>query len=332
MENVNKVAEEGVKQATNVASNVASNVTSNTTKIAQETTKELGKALNNLQTDTGALIGLIIVIVVALVTAIFIYYMVVEQVFNKKSAIIPETKQPVPCNALKVIPIQEMPRSGNGSRRTMTFWIYLNDMNKFSGQYKHVFHIGSDGESITSGSPYVFLDKNSNKMYIRYAKKSAREECLSSNLNNIANISDGHLSEYMKQGVVLDYIPMQRWVHVAVVVNDDVNGGSITTYLDSELAKVSTALDVDEQNVKTHQCSSHNNGLNNLLIDKTGDLVVGGNGQNGSSPGFSGLISKVTFFNYDLNQRDIYGNYSEGPIDGMFTSLGYGIRNPIYKL
>ena len=44
------------------------------------------------------------------------------------------------------------------------------------------------------------------------------------------------------------------------------------------------------------------------------------------------LLSKVGIHNYDLNSRDIYNIYSEGPIDGLFASLGYGIRTPIYKL
>jgi hypothetical protein len=51
--------------------------------------------------------------------------------------------------------------------------------------------------------------------------------------------------------------------------------------------------------------------------------------------GFSGLLSRFTIFNFDLNRNDIYKEYSHGPIKGGLSALGltaYGIRNPIYKL
>jgi len=65
-------------------------------------------------------------------------------------------------------------------------------------------------------------------------------------------------------------------------------------------------------------------------LDKTGKLIVGGD--NTATYGFNGLLSKVGIHNYDLNSRDIYNIYSEGPIDGLLASLGYGVRSPLYKL
>ena len=40
-------------------------------------------------------------------------------------------------------------------------------------------------------------------------------------------------------------------------------------------------------------------------------------------------------YNYDLNDRDIYNDYNEGPIDNLLAKLGlgaYGIRSPVYKI
>ena len=70
--------------------------------------------------------------------------------------------------------------------------------------------------------------------------------------------------------------------------------------------------------------------LKNLKLDTTGNLIVGGNSP--LFPGFNGLLSKVGIYNYDLNSRDIYNIYSEGPIDGLLASLVYGVRAPLYKL
>jgi hypothetical protein len=75
----------------------------------------------------------------------------------------------------------------------------------------------------------------------------------------------------------------------------------------------------------------------NIDLNTSGFLYTGNTeGYDGAvGAGFSGLISKFTSFNYELNQTDIYNDYNAGPIDGILAKLGlglYGIRNPIYKI
>ena len=78
--------------------------------------------------------------------------------------------------------------------------------------------------------------------------------------------------------------------------------------------------------------------LDKLNLNCEGSLIVGGGGpESGDSApfGFSGLLSKFTIFNYDLNKNDMYKEYHNGPINGILASLGigaYGLRNPVYKL
>ena len=77
--------------------------------------------------------------------------------------------------------------------------------------------------------------------------------------------------------------------------------------------------------------------LNNLNLNTTGYLYVGNNRDftNGVGPGFSGLLSSFSSYNYELNQQDIYNIYNEGPVTGFWAKLGlgsYGVRNPVYKL
>ena len=76
--------------------------------------------------------------------------------------------------------------------------------------------------------------------------------------------------------------------------------------------------------------------LSKLNFDCEGSLFVGeDNSSESGLIGFSGLLSKFTIFNYELNKNDIYKEYRSGPINGILASLGigaYGIRNPIYKL
>jgi hypothetical protein len=104
----------------------------------------------------------------------------------------------------------------------------------------------------------------------------------------------------------------------------DVNGGIVYTYIDGELADQETAKD----KLVLHE-------LNFETKDST--LFVGGSATNTEvdAMGFSGLLSKFSIYNYDLNKNDIYKEYNKGPLNGLLTSMGivgYGLRNPVYKL
>ena len=205
--------------------------------------------------------------------------------------------------------IENFPSSGNGLRRTYTFWIYVNDVNNAGGKPKHIFSIGNDSsiDSIIDKSPVVVLKDS--KLHICFPNSA--EVGAPTNVDDIGgNKKDNTVS--------FDYLPMQRWVHIAVVISDDYQGSTVSLYMDAQLASSTTN---EKDNGKK---------LKGFKLDTTGSLIVGGD--NSATYGFNGLLSKVGIHNYDLNSRDIYNIYSEGPIDGLFASLGYGIRTPIYKL
>jgi hypothetical protein len=196
-------------------------------------------------------------------------------------------------------------------------------MNTYNGSYKHVWHIDSSSSSIKSASPFVFLDAYQNKMYFRFASLNGDNFV---DVSSVQNLTPTQLNTFMQQGIEIPYIPMQRWVHIAVVVNENANGGTVVAYVDGDISKiVSTGELINGSSIK----------VNNLDLDKMGDLHVGGTFEGNIGPGFSGLISKVTLFNYDLNDKDIYNDYNKGPLSGFLSSLGlanYGLRNPIYKI
>ena len=130
----------------------------------------------------------------------------------------------------------------------------------------------------------------------------------------------------MQQGIEIPYIPIQRWVHIGIVINENSNGGSIVAYVDGDLSKVITTGDISSAGTLLK--------VNNLNLDKKGNLVVGGTIDGMNDVGFSGLISKISMYNYDLNDKDIYNDYNEGPLDGFLSKyLGaYGVRSPIYRI
>lgn len=128
----------------------------------------------------------------------------------------------------------------------------------------------------------------------------------------------------------MNYLPINRWVHVAAVVNEDASGGSISAYLDGEL--VSTVR-TGQQNVAANVTEAAK--VQNLKLDRAGSLFVGGSTNDEIGPGFSGLVSKVTLYNYDLNVGDVYREYRAGPVDNLLSKMGlppYGLRSPVYRI
>ena len=295
----------------NVVSGLANNAVDSVKDIASNTTakvsEELGVAFEKtteMLSNPSVLYGLIAVIVIAIICVAVVYYFIANAVFNKKSIIIEKTKFPIKGNVESTILIENFPSAGNGNRRTYTFWVYVNDVNNASGKPKHIFSIGDDGIDKISNSPIVILKDS--KLLIHFPSTDT------SNDDSIDKITQDK-----NNTVAFDYLPMQRWVHIAVVISDDYQGATISLYMDAQLVS-STTNGKDSKELK------------NLNLDKTGKLIVGGD--NASTYGFNGLLSKVGIHNYDLNSRDIYNIYSEGPIDGLLASLGYGVRSPLYKL
>ena len=317
-QNTDSEEESTADKGVNVVSGLANNAVDSVKDIASNTTskvsEELGVALEKtteMLSNPSVLYGLIAVIVIAIICVAVVYYFIANAVFNKKSIIIEKTKFPIKGNVKSTILIENFPSAGNGNRRTYTFWVYVNDVNNANGKPKHIFSIGDDSKTI-SNSPIVILKDS--KLLIHFPSTNTTEVTTPGDINNIAHNKDNT--------VAFDYLPMQRWVHIAVVISDDYQGATISLYMDAQLVSSTTNNKDGETNNKKK--------LDYLNLDKTGKLIVGGD--NTATYGFNGLLSKVGIHNYDLNSRDIYNIYSEGPIDGLLASLGYGVRSPLYKL
>lgn len=269
---------------------------------------------------TSMIVGTLLVVTAGSFVVAYLIYWALNKTLSKHEIVVTETKVPILGTSVRksaaITPLNML----NGKRASFVFWIYIHDIDKYSGSRRHVMHIGD--ESIDSGSPVVYLGSTNNKMHI----------CFMPNVDpNIP--TDSTRLEYLtsKYGITIDYIPIQRWVHVAVVVNEGVNGGVINAYLDAELVKVATSGKPNDVVGTNNTIAS----IQNLNLSKPGSLVTGGSTGDEIGPGFAGLISRVSLFNYDLNVNDIYNHYLEGPIDNLFARLGlpaYGLQSPIYRI
>lgn len=274
--------------------------------------------------------GLLIVILLAIITSYIIYILLGKLLFSKYKTVVDGTKIPVVGNKLSKFNANFVKMS-NGNRISYTFWIYLNDMNKNKGKYKNVACVSDNKDilEVVNCSPHIFIDKNNNSLYIRFTIKNDKS------FSNIPNDNDG-LYRYMKSGISIDYIPLQRWVHVAVVCNSDTFKTTLYAYVDGDLVKSVSNNENFKLAVEPLNINGISASLSNINLNVTDYLYVGNDITDISNgPGFSGLLSSFTAYNYELNQNDVYEIYKNGPITGFLARMGlglYGVRSPIYKL
>lgn len=312
----------------------------------------------------------IAVLAVSAVVVVSVWYMMKKGAVKTVSLLLPESKVPLLGSEFKKLDGAGIPRAYNGKRMTISFWVYIHDVERYKGIYRHIWHRGD--KSVVGASPLVFLDKDSNRMHIRFEKHKAITQTLSmatpfdaTYKNKILDRKSGAKGateftgkivkpehaldmDLATNGITIDYIPLQRWVHVAVVVNEEINGGVIYAYVDGELVKQETsgrkiaietlvkgtyAGETTEKTVLTTVEKVRE--YQDLNLDKPGDVYTGGSSVEDVGPGFSGLTAGFFFANHDLSAKDIYDIYTKGPVDNLAAKLGlpaYGVRSPVYRI
>jgi hypothetical protein len=332
--NASANASSAASAAASAVSNAAASASENAkAAIASASVDNAKAAITNMLSFNENIFYLIIFLVlITIIVGYFLYYIITDNILYQQKIEVSGTEVPIICNELSEFKISRNLTNSNGIKRSYGFWIYINDINKYSGNFRHIAHVGDKHEKIQNASPYIFLDKTTNQIHFRFAPKDdiAPNTTITSGdkLNNIgADVNKLLKYDNMNKrcGITIKYVPIQRWVHVVVVISD-ANSGVVYTYIDGELS--------DVEDNKKFENKLH---LHELNFENTGNLYVGGSALNSvvDTMGFSGLMSKFTLYNYDLNKNDIYKEYNKGPLNGLLTSMGigsYGLRNPVYKL
>ena len=203
----------------------------------------------------------------------------------------------------------KVPTTLNGQEYAYSFWVYLTDF-QVTADPKLVFMRGGppDGGSATGASPIVYMDAGANRMRVavrtNLTPPDAGEE-----LSGLTSADQAVLS------ALVDYVPLQRWVHYVAQVQDSL----LTVYQDGDVYTVENAQERGSATVRP------------VITGQSGDVLVGA--PSGTSQ-VRGYITKLAFYNYALSQRDVRALYRKGPGEtGLFgLPTNYRLRSPIYRL
>jgi hypothetical protein len=301
-----------------------------------------GKPISNAaQGEGNSKMPMIIIIVITILLFVFVilYITFAMKSNNLKGKAI--TTQPIDV-AKSETPTQignsEFPKAAVGREYTYSFWLYLDNYQRTgldNNSYYMVMYRGNSG-SLENANPIIMMDNQSNKLYIIIKTTQSSLQDVNINTANIIKKnyfnSDTPLANSNTHLVcAIDFIPLQRWVHVACVVDNKL----VTLFLDGQIYSVKTT---DEfKSSKRPELDSMGNKVNyNLIIDKTeGDLVIGRSAIS-QRMAIDGWVGKIEFFNYALTVDNVRQIYQQGPMPKGFLSwLGlsqYGFRSPIYNM
>jgi hypothetical protein len=289
-----------------------------------------------------------LVIFIAVVFVIFILVIVYIRYAMKTGGVNMVTLNDVPVklngtNSPLTILNKKIPTPVLGRQYGFAFWVYLENYSQTPGTQKMLWYRGQESD-ISSANPIVYMDDVSNKMYfviktensvlssgsIPYNQDIGKVKENNFFLNDNLAITDESNKHLI---VTLDYVPLQRWAHVALIIDNKV----ISVYLDGEIYSVRTVDDY--KSMKEVDKYEINNKVNyNLIVDKSdGNIYVGKNPSNSSNITINGYMSKFDAFNFAPSAMDIRQVYSTGPFSkNVMAMLGlgssYGVRSPIYKI
>jgi hypothetical protein len=304
-------------------SSPASNA-SNSTSILSSTKRMLANATSSQSGIT------VIVVLTTMIIAVIIGYVAWRLTQRKMQT---EKLVKTPRRLFDNFPLRitssSIPATQNGQEFSVSMWVYLADfqptaLGKLLVMRQPGNSSGTGGGGATpfqDANPIVYVDPGSNRLYVcvRTNRKTGTAGGLTepTTLSDIAVIPRSS-NPYIV--ITIDYVPMQRWVHVAFSVQDYL----MTVYMDGSIYAVENLVDGTFSDPNTRP----------MFAGCRGEFVVGSPNSNVSAD-LRGFVSNVAFMNYAPTLEQVTTMYKYGPASStILSSLGmdeYRIRSPIYK-
>jgi hypothetical protein len=280
--------------------------TSNMARKAQYTREALKNSLTKLSTTEKSVLGLLCVII-AIITIILIRKKL-GQDKEIRSAAEPLflTDKPNPGSQEFVVGNNRIPLTNTG-QFTYSFWIYIDhtvwtsDTSKgYNDKWKHILHYGEQLSQDTQVSqmPGCWIWPKTNRLW-----------CV------VGGGTDGDYGE----GIIVNDIPLNRWVNIAMVLNRQmfdvyVNGKlerTVSLYKEVTLNKNGNLYvsSNDLANKRPFKSDSSGNDTITGLSEADYKTKFGDGSSSKIATGFPGMISYIAYYNRALNPKEIYALY-----------------------
>lgn len=249
-------------------------------------------------------IGKSAIIAIFLILLAFLIFYVIYHIYNliMKTSLTTTTLLRVPTRVYSTSSSKEIAADGsvpipiNGKEYSYSFWMHIE--NFITGNLKHVLSRGNSVAFLMSATT------NQLEIFVSLGNTYVFDSDYTSN-----DQTNPENPKYLR--VVVDYIPIQRWVNVTLVVDNEF----LTVFLDGDI---------------------------NTVVNLPSGRIVGNSkgsfsiSSRGGFPSIDGIISNVKFFNYAITVNDARALYGNGPSNkNILTLMGlplYGIRNPFYRV
>lgn len=275
---------------------------------------DMGNKVGQFAGDKNTIIAFMVLAFIAIIVIIlYIVYKIRNR--NLQSVILVDKplklfdmqEAPVTFSSDKIVP------TSNGQEYTYSFWVYIVDYDSVSSQHRRLF-LRNSGSEVDQANPVVFMDGRTNRMYI------ATKTNMASSVNSLDDLlpENNNATKYMT--AVVEYVPLQRWVHISVVLQDNL----LTVFKDGDMYTVKNVHDLWNSGAGEERP---------IFMGTRGNVYVG-HAQDNNTP-THGFISRLQFFNYALMEKDVQDVYAQGPTSGgVLSTVGlnqYGVRTPIYR-
>jgi len=267
---------------------------------------------------------IIILIIVAMLVLVLIVIYIVQMVKKNKLQNVSLQAKMIALDDRSVVPLSidasQMSLVTNGQEFSYTFWLILSSGYDSTSDYKMIMLRGNSvttaGLYSSNANPIILLDKSTNKMYICIATSAVSGTSNSaSSILSRDPVTNQFNSGYMISAI--DYVPLQRWVYIGVVIQDT----TLYVFIDGDLYSATTVYDV----------VGGVGGIRPVIKGTNGNVAIGD--KINTTPGY---ISKTQFFNYALTQTEMQSQYAAGPTPSSMLSIfglnNYGVRSPVYQI
>jgi hypothetical protein len=318
------------------AANSAVNTTTNAANVVMDKVK-------NFLGDKGHIVVMIVVVLLVFILVI-VYISFALKASNLKGKLL--TKSPIKLDDLQtpfIVDAGDIPKPSVGREYSYSFWMYIDNFVQTNDAPQMVMYRGTQN-SIGDANPIVMMDGNSNKLYFVIKTQGSSLSSSVSSINYDNNLQNVLSRSYFNNRdftlstpnthkhiiMSIDYVPLQRWVHVTVVIDNKI----ITVFMDGEIYSVKS---IDEYKMsKQPEFDVRGNKIDyNLIIEKTEGTVYLGKFNGSKTP--SAYLSNLGFYNYAISLSEVKKVYMQGPFaKGNFLSAigisSYGVRSPIFKI